>query len=81
MSLFKQFYTVKPAVAVTCIKHDPPLSGHLRVPPNDFECKFTSIKRISVHLSNAASGRRNLPQNAEIVSVTATFHGSPRPFD
>ena len=35
---------VKPAVAVTCIKRDPPLSGHFRVPPNDFECKCTSIK-------------------------------------
>ena len=40
--------TVKPAVAVTCIKRDPPLSGHFRVPPNDFECKCTSIKRAPV---------------------------------
>ena len=40
--------TVKPAVAVTSIKRDPPLSGHFRVPPNDFECKCTSIKRAPV---------------------------------
>ena len=36
--------TVKPAVAATSIKRDPPLSGHLRAPPNDFECKCTFIK-------------------------------------
>ena len=41
-------YTVKPAVAVTSIKRDPPLSGHFRVPPNDFECKCTYIKRVPV---------------------------------
>ena len=41
-------YTVKPAVVVTSIKRDPPLSGHFRVPPNDFECKCTSIKRAPV---------------------------------
>ena len=40
--------TVKPAVAVTCIKRDPPLSGHFKVPPNDFECKCISIKRAPV---------------------------------
>ena len=40
--------TVKPAVAVTSIKRDPPLSGHFRVPPNDFECKCTSFKRAPV---------------------------------
>ena len=40
--------TVKPAVAVTSIKRDPPLSGHFRVPPNDFECKYTSIKHAPV---------------------------------
>ena len=38
----------QPAVAVTCIKRDPPLSGHFRVPPNDFKCKCTSIKRAPV---------------------------------
>ena len=46
--LFVYLSTVKPAVAVTCIKCDPPLSGHFRVPPNDFECKCTSIKRVPV---------------------------------
>ena len=70
--------TVKPAVAVTCIKRDPPLSGHFRVPRTILNA---NAPLLSVHLSNAASGRRNLPQNAEIVSVTATFHGSLRPFD
>ena len=40
--------TVKPAVAVTSIKRDPPLSGHFRVPPNDFQCKCTAIKRAPV---------------------------------
>ena len=41
-------HTVKPAVAVTSIKRDPPLNGHFRVPPNDFECKCTSIQRAPV---------------------------------
>ena len=47
--------TIKPAVAVTCIKHDPPLSGHFRVPPNDFECKCTSIKRAPVQRSQRSA--------------------------
>ena len=29
-------YTVKPAVAATSIKRDPPLSGHFRAPPERF---------------------------------------------
>ena len=43
--------TVKPAVAVTSIKRDPPLSDHFRAPPpppNDFECKCTFIRRAHV---------------------------------
>ena len=40
--------TVKPAVAATSIKRDPSLSGHFRVPRNDFECKCTSVKRAAV---------------------------------
>ena len=63
-------YTVKPAVAVTSIKRDPPLSGHFRVPRTILNA---NAPLLSVHLSNAASGRRNLPQNAEIVSVSGHF--------
>ena len=40
---FKEECTVKLAVAATSIKRDPPLSGHFRAPPNDFECKCTFI--------------------------------------
>ena len=62
--------TVKPAVAVTSIKRDPPLSGHFRVPRTILNA---NAPLLSVHLSNAASGRRNLPQNAEIESVNGHF--------
>ena len=48
LKFLKWSSTVKPAVAVTSIKRDPPLSGHFRVPPNDFQCKCTSIKRAPV---------------------------------
>ena len=47
--------TVKPAVAATSIKRDPPLSGHFRAPPNDFECKCTFIK-----LAPVQRGQRSL---------------------
>ena len=40
--------TVKPAVAATSIKRDPPISGHFRAPPKDFECKCTFSKRAPV---------------------------------
>ena len=63
-------YTVKPAVAVTSIKRDPPLSGHFWVPRTILNA---NAPLLSVHLSNAASGRRNLPQNAEIVSINGHF--------
>ena len=56
--------TVKPAVAVSSIKRDPPLNGHFRVPPNDFECKCTSIQRAPVQRGQRSA---KLPQNAEIV--------------
>ena len=46
--------TVKPAVAVTSIKRDPPLSGHFKVPRTILNA---NAPLLSVHLSNAASGR------------------------
>ena len=65
--------TVKPAVAATPIKRDPPLSGHFRAPPPPWTILNANAPLLSVHLSNAASGRRNLPQNAEIVSSNGQF--------
>ena len=62
--------TVKPAVAATSIKRDPPLSGHFRAPRTILNA---NAPLLSVHLSNAASGRRYSPQNAEIVSSNGIF--------
>ena len=62
--------TVKPAVAATSIKRDPPLSGHSRAPRT---ISNANAPLLSVHLSNAASGRRNSPQNAEIVPSNGQF--------
>ena len=62
--------TVKPAVAATSIKRDPPLSGHFRASRTILNA---NAPLLSVHLSNAASGRRNSPQNAEIVSSNGQF--------
>ena len=62
--------TVKPAVAATSIKRDPPLSGLFRAPRTILNA---NAPLLSVHLSNAASGRRNSPQNAEIVSSNGQF--------
>ena len=56
--------TVKPAVVVTSIKRDPPLSGHFKAPRTILNA---NAPLLSVHLPNAASGRRNSPQNTEIV--------------
>ena len=64
--------TVKPAVAATSIKRDPPISGHFRAPPNDFECKCTFIKRAPIQrdqLSTKFVPKRNSSQNAESVSL------------
>ena len=58
--------TVKPAVAATSIKRDPLISGHFRAPRTIFNA---NAPLLSVHLSNAASGQRNSPQNAESVSL------------
>ena len=63
-------YTVKPAVAATSIKRDPPLSGHFRALPTILNA---NAPLLSVHLSNAASSRRNSPQNTEIVSSNGQF--------
>ena len=68
--------TVKPAVAATCIKRDPPLSGHFRAPRTILNA---NAPLLSVHLSNPASGRRNSPPNTEIVSLTANFYALMRP--
>ena len=46
--------TVKPAVAATSIKRDPPLSGHFRAPGTILNA---NTPLLSVHLTNAASGR------------------------
>ena len=62
--------TVKPAVAATSIKRDPPLSGHFRPPRTILNA---NAPLLSVHLSNAASGQRNSPQNAEILSSNGQF--------
>ena len=63
-------YTVKPAVAATSIKRDPPVSGQFRAPRTILNA---NAPLLSVHLSNAASGRRNSPQNTEIVSSNGQF--------
>ena len=68
--------TVKPAVAVTSIKRDPPLSGHFRAPRTILNA---NAPLLSVHLSKAASGRRNSPQNTEIYLQTANFYALMRP--
>ena len=52
-------------VAATSIKRDPPLSGHFRVPQTILN---ENAPLLSMHLSNPASGRRNLPPKTEIVS-------------
>ena len=69
-TLHEKLCTVKPAVAATSIKRDPPLSGHFRVPRTILNA---NAPLLSVHLSNAASGRRNSSQNAEIVSSNGQF--------
>ena len=62
--------TVKPAVAATSIKRDPPLSGHFKAPRTILNA---NAPLLSVHLSNAASGRRNSPQNTGSVSSNGQF--------
>ena len=62
--------TVKPAVAATSIKRDPPLSGHFRAPRMILNA---NAPLLSVHLSKAASGRRNSPQNTGNVSSNGQF--------
>ena len=59
-------HTVKPAVAATSIKRDPPISGHFNAPRTILNA---NAPLLSVHLSNAASGQRNSPQNDESVSL------------
>ena len=58
--------TVKPAVAATSIKRDPLISGHFNAPRTILNA---NAPLLSVHLSNAASGQRNSPQNDESVSL------------
>ena len=62
--------TVKSAVAATSIKRDPPFRGHFRAPQTTLNA---NAPLLSDHLSNAASGRRNPPQNTEIVSSNGQF--------
>ena len=65
--------TVKPAVVATSIKHNPPISGHFRAPRKILNA---NAPLSSVHLSNAASGQRNLPQNTESVSLNNHLLGA-----
>ena len=58
--------TVKPAVAATSIKRDPPISGPLKAPRTILNA---NAPLLSVHLSNAASGQQNSPKNTESVSL------------
>ena len=58
--------TVKPAVAATSCKRDPPISGHFRAPRTILNA---NAPLLSVHLSNAASGQQNSTQNTESVSL------------
>ena len=62
--------TVKPAVAATSIKRDPPLCGHFRAPRTILNA---NAPLLSMHLSNTGSGRQNSPQNTEIVSSNGQF--------
>ena len=79
------WFTVKPAVAATSIKRDPPLSGHFKAPPPPppppppRTILNANAPLLSVHLSNAASGRRNSPPNIKTVSLTANFNALMRP--
>ena len=59
-------------VAATSIKRDPPLKGHIRAPPPPPSLN-ANAPLLSVHLSNAASGGNNTPQNTEIVSLICHF--------
>ena len=68
--------TVKPAVAATSIKRDPPVSSHFRAPRTILNA---NVPLLSVHLSKAANGRRNSPQNTEIFLQTANFYALMRP--
>ena len=68
--------TVKPAVATTSIKHDPPLSGHFRAPRTILNA---NAPLLSVHLSNAASGRQNSPKTLKLCPQTANFYALMRP--
>ena len=63
--------TVKPAVAATSIKRDPPLSGHFRAPGTILNAKAPLL---SVDLSNAASGRVISPQTLKLCPETAIFY-------
>ena len=70
--------TVKPAVAATSIKRDPPLSGHFRAPRTILN---ENAPLLSVHLSNAASGRRIRPQTLKLYPETANFCVDAASFD
>ena len=67
--------TVKPSVAATSIKRDPPISGPFNAPPPPppppppRTILNANAPLLSVHLSNAASGQRNSPQNDESMSL------------
>ena len=70
MQITQHAVTVKPAVEATSIKRDPPLSGHFGAPRTILN---ENAPLLSVHLSKAVSGRRNSPQNTEIVSSNSQF--------
>ena len=68
---FREKNIVKPPVAATSIKHGPPLSEHFRVPPPPLTISNANAPLLSVHLSNAASGRLNWPQIADNLSFSS----------
>ena len=68
MTSLPKYFTVKSAVAATSIKLDPPIRGHFRAPPPRTILN-ANAPLLSVHLSNAASCKRNSPQNTESVSL------------
>ena len=66
--------TVKPAVAATSIKRDPPLSSHLRAPRTILNA---NAPLLSVHLSNAVGEIR--PKTLKLCPQTANFFALMRP--
>ena len=65
------FTVVKPAVAVTSIKRDPPLSGHFRVPKT---ISNANAPWLSVHLSKFATLENYVGQQSPSDVITVCFY-------